>query len=158
MIAKEARVELVNYRTDHIAEATVAFITNFARYSGIYGTKQWVGAIVHLIGIIENQKPQEYLLNAEGIEVSFSGFPNPRPLIREGKLVYESKEPCFIVEDRWKDILPKQRTRIAKVTSDIAGEMEDVFRMRAENSSHSLVFPKQEFAKERVVFNAAILS
>lgn len=32
MTAKEARVELVTYRTDHISEATVALITNFAKY------------------------------------------------------------------------------------------------------------------------------
>lgn len=157
MTAKEARVEFVTYRTDHISEATVALITNFARYSGIYGTKQWVGAIVHLLGIIENQKPQEYFLSAEGIEISFSGFQNPRPGIRENILVYESKEPRFTIEDRWNDILPRQRTRIARVTSDIALEMKDVFHMRVEYPPHTLIFPKQEFAKKRITFNAAIL-
>ena len=157
MVAKEARVELITYQTDHICEATVALITNFARYSGVYGTKQWIGALIHLLEIIKNQKPQEYFLNAEGIEVSFSGFPNPRPLIRDGSLVYEPKEPRFVIEDRWNDILPRQRTRIARVTSDIASEMRDVFRIKIEHPPYSLIFPKQEFARERVVFNAAIL-
>ena len=157
MIAKEARIELVTYRTDHISEATIALIKNFAEYSGIYGTRQWVSAIIHLLKIIESQKPQQFSLNAEGLEVSFSGFPNPRPLIRDGSLVYEPKEPRFIIEDRWNDILPRQRTRIARVTSDIASEMRDVFRMKIEYPPYTLIFPKQEFAKERVVFNAAIL-
>lgn len=157
MTAKEARVELVTYRTDHISEATVALVANFAKYSGIFGTRQWISALVQLLRIIENQQPQEYFLNAEGIEVSFSGFPNPRPLIREGNLVYESKEPRFTIEDRWDDILPRQRTRIARVKSDIADEMEDVFHMKVESPPYTLIFPKQEFAKERVVFNAAIL-
>lgn len=158
MITKEGRVEFVNYRTDHIAEATVAFVTNFAKYSGIYGTEQWVGALIHLLAIIEDQKPQEYSLNAEGIDVSFSGFPNPRPLIKEGNLVYESKEPRFTIEDRWETILPRQRTKIARATSDIADEMKDVFHMRIEYPPYSLIFPKQKFAKERVIFNAALLS
>lgn len=157
MSAKEASVELVNYHLDHISEATVALIRNFAEYSGIYGTPQWVGAIIHLLRIIKNQKPQEYRLRAEELEVSFSGFQNPRPLIEEGNLVYKSKEPRFTIEDRWDDILPRQRTRIARVTSDIAGEMEDVFHMKVESPPYTLIFPKQEFAKERVVFNAAIL-
>lgn len=157
MTAKEARIEFVTYRTDHISEAAVALISNFAKYSGIYGTPEWVGAIVHLLRIIENQKPVQYSLNAEGIGISFSGFPNPRPLIREGSLLYESKEPCFTIEDRWETILPKQRTKIARATSEIASEMKDVFHMRVEYPPYSLIFPKQKFAKERVVFDAAIL-
>ena len=157
MAAKEASVELVNYHVGHISEATIVLIKNFAEYSGIYGTSQWVGAIVHLLRIIKNQKPQEYSLRAEGIEISFSGFQNPRPLIKKGSLVYESKEPRFIIEDKWDDLLPRQRTRIARVTYDIAGEMKDVFHMRVEYPPYTLIFPKQEFAKERVVFNAAIL-
>lgn len=157
MTAKEARVELVNYHTDHIVEATVALIRNFAVYSGIYGTGQWGRAIVHLLRIIENQKSQQFSLNAEGIKVSFSGFPNPRPLIQEGELVYESKEPRFTIEDRWDDILPRQRTRIDRATSEIAEEMKAVFRMRVEYPPHTLIFPKKEFARERVVFKAAIL-
>lgn len=157
MIAREARVEFVNYHTDHISEATVALIKNFAEYSGIYGTRQWVGAIIHLLRIIENQQPQELSLNAEGIEIFFSGFPNPRPLIKEGNLIYESKEPRFTIEDRWNYILPRQRTRIARVTSDIADEMRNVFHMRVEYPPYSLIFSKQEFAKKRVVLNAAIL-
>ena len=157
MTAKEARIELVTYRTDHISEATVALIKNFAEYSGIYGTRQWVSAIIHLLQIIESQKPQQFSLNAEGLEVSFSGFPNPRPLIRDGSLVYEPKDPRFIIEDRWNDILPRQRTRIARVTSDIASEMKEVFHMQIEYPPCVLIFPKKEFAKEKVVFNAAIL-
>lgn len=157
MTAKEARVELVTYRTDRISEAAVALIKNFAEYSGIYGTRQWVGAVIHILRIIESQKPQQLFLNAEGIEISFSGFPNPRPRILEGSLVYEPKEPRFTIEDRWDDILPRQRTRIERVTSDIAMEMKEVFRMQVEYPPRSLIFPKQEFAKERVVFNAAIL-
>ena len=157
MSAKEAKVEFVNYRTDDISEATVAFITNLSKYSGIYGTPQWACALVHLLTIIEKQKPQQFSLHAEGIEVSFSGFPNPRPLIREGNLIYEAKEPRFTIEDRWEAILPRQRTRIARATSDIAGEMKDVFHMRIEYPPYALIFPKQKFAKEKVVFNAAIL-
>jgi hypothetical protein len=157
MTAKEARVELVNYHTDHIAEATVALIRNFIVYSGIYGTEQWGGAIIHLLSIIESQKPQQLSLNAEGIGISFSGFPNPRPRILEGNLVYEPREPRFTIEDRWDDILPRQRTRVARITSEIGEEMRNVFRMRVEYPPYTLIFPKQEFARERVVFNAAIL-
>ena len=157
MAAKEARVEFVNYHTDHIAEATVALFTIFAKYSGIYGTPQWVGELFPLLTIIEKEKPEKFSLNAEGIEISFSGFPNPRPLIREGNLIYESKEPRFTIEDRWETILTRQRTKIARATSDIAGEMKDVFHMRIEYPPYALIFPKQKFAKEKVVFNAAIL-
>lgn len=153
---KEAEVELVNYKTDEISEASVRLITLFAKYSGIYGTHQWVGAIVHLLKIIELQQPEQLSLEAEGVGVSFSGFSNPRPLIKDGKLTYKSKEPRFVIEDRLGYILPRERTRIARATADITEEMEDVFGMTVESPPHTLIFPNRQFAKQATVFNAKL--
>ncbi len=157
MTAKEATIKLINYRTDRIAEATVALITNFAKYSGIHGTRQWVGGIIRLLEIIENQKPQEFSLNAQGIELSFSGFPNPKPLIRGGELFYEPGEPRYIIDDRGQDVAPTHRTRIARAAEDITDEMADVFHLKVKHPPHTLIFPQDRFVKETIIFRAAIL-
>ncbi len=158
MRAKEAKLELVTYKTDNIAEATVALISNFAKYSRIYGTREWIGAIVHLLRIIDRQQNIQHALSAEGVEVSFSGFPNPIPTVdKDGNIIFKAREPRFTIRDHWEEISPRQRTRIAMVTSDIAGEMREVYHLETKYPPYTLIFPKELYAKERVVFDAALL-
>lgn len=154
---KEARLEVVRYDTDRIAEASAAFVSLFVRYSGIYGTEQWAGAVVHLVRIINQQRPIEFSLNAEGVEVTFSGFKNPSPKVRDGIIVFDAKEPRFIVEERPGEVLPRDRTRIEKAASNILAEMNSYYHVRREYPPHSLIFSKQEFAKSAQVFPAKLL-
>lgn len=157
MTAKEAKVELVTYNIDDIKEVTVALIFTFAKHSEIYGTEQWIDGIFQNLKTIDKQQPTGFSLNADGVAVAFSGFPKPRPLIKDGGLIYEAREPRFTIEDHGQDVRPRGRTKIAKAASDIAQEFKSVYHLRSEYPPHILIFSKQEFAKERVVFRAAIL-
>lgn len=157
MSATEAKVELVTYKTDDIKQATQGLFYYFINGSGIQGISQWAWELDRLFRRIDSQKTEPFSLEAEGIEVSFSGFPNPRPRLKEEGLIYEAKEPHFTILDPAEGISPRERTRIARATSDIAGEMKDVFHMRVEYPPYTLVFSKERFAKSRVIFNAALL-
>ncbi len=157
MTVKEAKVELVTYNIDDIKEVTVALISTFAKHSEIYGTEQWIGGIFQTLKTIDKQQQTGFSLIADGVEVAFSGFPRPRPLIKDGGLIYEAREPRFTIEDHGQDVRPKEKTKIAKAASDIAQEFKKVYHLRSEYPPHVLIFSKQEFAKEIVFFSAAIL-
>lgn len=157
---KNVELEHVEYRTDDIAHATAAFIKTFAQYSGIFGTKQWILAMFPLLEIIHNQKPQTYELSAEGIVVSFSGFPRPIPvIIDDERIVYQSREPRLTVEDRLSEILPRQRTHIGRVTNAIADEMHESYQLHiADKNPLILVFPKETYASDITHVHAALLT
>lgn len=156
-MSKEVQLEIVNYRTDHIAQVSVALIRDFAEYSGIYGTQQWVGGLVHLLRIIENQQPLGFKLTAEGVELFFSGFHNPIPVIKNENIVFQSREPRFTIRDKAAEVLPRQRTRIGRAISDITEEMRSVYHLRTEPFPCVLIFPKQQFAKEQTIFAATLI-
>lgn len=158
MTAKEAKLEVVTYRIENIREAAFALVATLAVHSGIPGVRQWIGESPFLDEIIKGEKSQQYSFNAPGLELSFSGFPRPIPTIVEDELIYRSREPRFTFYGKWFDIMPQERTRIDRISEDIAEEMSNRFHMKVARNPLCIIFPKQEFAKERVVFNAAILS
>ena len=151
---KEARLEVVQYDTDRIAKASAALVALFARYSGIYGTNQWLG---HLVKIINEQRPIGFSLNAEGVELVFSGFKNPSPKVRDGIIVFDAREPRFVIEEKPQVVLPRQRTRIERAVSDISNEMNAYYHVRREFPPYTLIFPKQEFARSAQIFPAKLL-
>ncbi len=157
MSPKEAKIELTKYRVDDVITASLALIQYFTRYSGVIGVEQWANSIGRLIDIIEGQKSDPYAFSAEGLELAFSGFPHPIPLIVGGKVVYRAREPRFVVLDHLAEVLPRQRTKIARATASIAGEMEDLYRMKIDVHPWTFIFPKERYAVEWVVFDAAIL-
>lgn len=154
---KEARLEIVQYDTDRIAEASAGLISLFSRYSGIYGTRQWTGSLVYLVRQISEQMPTEFSLSAEGVEVVFTGFKSPSPKVRDGIVLFDAREPRFIIAEKPQEVSPRQRTRIERAASDISAEMKSHYHVRREFPPYTLIFPKQEFAKSAQIFPAKLL-
>ena len=157
MISPEAKVELVTYKTGDMSEAATALITNFVKYSGILGARGWIYALDRMLKIIELQKPQRFFLDAQGIRITFSGFPEPKPQTKKDTTIFETPEPNFTIEGKWRDVPPRERTKISVMTANIGKEISDVYHLREQFSPYTLAFPKDRFAKERIVFDVAIL-
>ncbi len=158
MGARTVELEVVQYRTDEIIHASGRFIHNFVTYSGIEGTGMWGDVFMTIADIIQNQSDLQCTWRAQGLEITFTGFQPPIPTIRDERVVFSAREPRFIVEKTHNsDLLPSKRTHISRVTSAIAREMQDVYRLRGEDNPSTLIFPKQEYAKSIEVFNAAML-
>lgn len=160
MGTKGVELEVVNYKTDEIANTAATFIYLYAKYSGIFGTEQWIDSISRLIDTIHNQKPMQHLLSADGVDIAFSGFPLPIAQVREEGVIFASREPRFVVTDRMGDLLPSARTNILRVNDEITREMSEVYRLKVVKDPTTLIFPKEEYAKEgeRVIFNAALIT
>ncbi len=156
---KSVELEVVHYRTDEMVHASRKLIHNFVTYSGIEGTNMWGEVLYTVADFIKQQLPHECVWRAEGLDVRFSGFQSPIPIVREEKVVYAAREPHFVIYERPdSDLRPTRRTHINRVTTAIAREMEDVYHMQAGGSPLVLSFPKREYAKSVEVFNAALVA
>lgn len=160
MNIKEVALEIVDYKTDDIEYASTFFIKTFARYSGIIGTNEWVYGLYKLREIINNQKPESHILPAEGLEISFSGFPQPTAKIREDGLIFTAREPRFTFFDKIREsgLLPSSRNHIESMVSAINEEMTSTYRLRIDKDPLSLVFPKEEYARSITVFDATMIT
>lgn len=157
MNTKEVDLVVVDYNTDEIANTSVALIKNFAIYSRVLGANAWASHLINLIDIIHNQKPIPYLLTAQGLEVRFSGFPTPKPIIKEGKVVFEPKEPRFTITDTADLMLPSESCYVERITDEIGKEMEDVYKLRREKNPSSLIFPREGYSNSVTVFEGALM-
>lgn len=157
MNLKSAELEVVQYKTGDIGHATGRLIYNFAQYSGIVGTEVWPRMQFQLLSLIKDQLPYQVRWNAEGLEINFSGFLDPRPIIREGRLVYESPEPRCVFCEHPGEVSPTFRTHIGRVTSAIAQEMEEVYCLQVESDPLTLKFPKSIYSSKIELFKAVIL-
>ena len=157
MSLRNAEVEVVHYKTHAIGHATGRLIHDFAQYSGIVGTKHWPGMRFQLLSLIRDHIPYRVTWRAEGIEIEFTGFLDPRPTIREGKLVYESPEPRCAFFEQPGEVSPPVRTHIDRVTSAIAQEMETVYRLRIDRNPLALRFPKTLYSDKIERFKIPIL-
>lgn len=155
---RKVELEQVTYRTGEISAASTFFIYCFAKYSGIFGTEQWVKSLVNLLEIIKEEKPKGLVLSAEGLEITFSGFPPPNPKIRGERVVFAAREPQFIVQDRFTDLLPSGRTHVLKITDAIAEEMQKVYRLRRDSDPERLIFPKEEYGRNITVTEGVLLA
>ncbi|MBI2330129.1 hypothetical protein HYU94_01960 [Candidatus Daviesbacteria bacterium] len=157
MSLRGAELEVVQYKTHDIKHATRILIRNFAFYSGIAGTEIWPTMQYQLLSLIEEQTPYEITWATKGMELKFSGFLEPRPLIKDGKLVYESPEPRCVFFEQPGEISPTIRTHIGRVTSAIAREMKEVYYLQIETDPLVLRFPKELYSKRIDKFNVTIL-
>lgn len=151
----ETYVEFVNYRTEDIKYASAALVYNFAKYSGVFGTRQWMSAILVLSEIVREQKPQRFTLRAEGLSLAFSGFSFPIPYIENSVVIYRAREPRFVIEDQGALVLPRKRASIERAIREISSEMERVFKLESMERPQTLIFPRGEYAREIVVYRAS---
>ncbi|OGE64961.1 hypothetical protein A3I48_01695 [Candidatus Daviesbacteria bacterium RIFCSPLOWO2_02_FULL_36_7] len=157
MSLRSAELEVVEYKTHDIGHAVGRLIHNFAKYSGIVGTEIWPRMQFQLLSLIRDQIPYEVTWNAEGMEIKFSGFLDPRPRIKDSQLVYESPEPSCVFFEQPGEVSPLVRTHIGRVTSAIAQEMQEVYCLQAERDPLILRFPKSLYSKRIERFKVIII-
>lgn len=146
-------MEMISYRTDDIAWATTALVWLYAKYSGIFGTEQWVKSLDSLLSIIRNQKPQEHTLMAEGLGISFSGFLPPVPSMQTEGISLKPPPPRFVIFSS-PYVRPHMRTHIETVSAAIAEEMHDVYLLEvAGRNPQVLTFPTGHYAAHVEIFN-----
>lgn len=154
---RSVEFEMIRYKTHDIGHATGRLIYNFAHYSGIVGTEVWPRMQFELLSLIKDQTPYQVRWNAEGIEINFSGFLDPRPIIKEGRLVYESPEPSCVFFEQPGEVSPTLRTHIGRVTSTIAQEMKEVYCLQIDRNPLTLKFPKSLYSSKIELIKAVIL-
>lgn len=154
-----AKVEQVTYNPDKMLDATKYFARNCLDYSGYFETVYDSAVYLDLNRIIANQEDRQFIVTAAGMEVGFSGIPQPKEQKIGGVLVYSAEEPHFWIRDTYDAYynLPSERNAMDKVTHAIFSEMRDVCKMEPDNFNKKLIFPKEEFAKEIAVFDAVLL-
>lgn len=154
---EKARIEVVQWDTERIVEVATVFATNFAKYSDVFATKHWVGAIVGLVGQLRSQGPTEFTLTSEGVEVSMSAFQNPKPKMEDDRVIFVSPEPRIAVVDRLRFVSPRLRTKVDSAVEEIFSEMQDHFDLDIEAPPRTLVLPKERYATKVEIFNSTLL-
>ncbi len=150
-MARQVELEVINYKIDDMQRATVEIVTLFARHSGIDGTNRWMSSLLNIQERFAQRNPTDWSLSARGLDLTFSGFPNPIPTIEDDKVVLKAREPRFILEPVHQDLRPRERTLVEKVTEEIAMEMHAVYHLQVDNYPTTLTFPKGIYAEvERV--------
>jgi hypothetical protein len=141
-------LEIVDYNIPKIEEVGQKLVVLFAKYSKIEGTAQWLFEdLIKLRADIRAQKQKGRLLEADGLEVSFSGFLKPVPVVKDDKIVLQTREPRFKIEEKPEVLRPRARTYLQNVTEAIAMEMNEAYHLRNLNSSPlTLLFPNDIYA------------
>ncbi|MEW6737422.1 MAG: hypothetical protein AB1489_39440 [Acidobacteriota bacterium] len=155
---REVKLEIVDYDEQEILNTTIHLLRNFAVYSGISGTSEWLRALVNLREIIENTLPFNYeLQSCEGLSLVFLGFKMPIPVARDGELIYKAREPRFVFEEDTDLLNAGRRGEIEKVNRQIADEMSQSYALSVQEDPLTLIFPNEYYAKSVTVFSAEIL-
>jgi len=157
MAATSAELEIVRYKEQEVGHATGKLIYNFAEYSNITGTETWKRLWVGVIDLIKDHEALDVMWRLNGLDVHFSYFLDPVPIIREGELVLATPEPQITFFEKEESLLPSQRSHVRKIAGIIAWEMESVYHLRVERYPLRLFFPKEEYAKSIDYFNVALL-
>lgn len=151
MAVPNSRVfEMVDYRIDDIAHATVSLVTNIAVYSGLEGAESWLGSLMNMIEKIKAESPNTSSFKARGLALSFSGIPHALiPSIVDNNVVFKTKEPRFTFTPIILDLPRSKWEYVEKVTDEISNEMCEVYHMKRDGKRH-LVFPNNEYAKTTI--------
>lgn len=157
MSLKSAEFEVVDYKAHSIGHVTGRLIYNFAQYSGIVGTQSWAAMQFQLLTLIRDQVPYRVIYNASGMEILFSGYLEPRPVIKDGQIIYQSPEPSCAFFEQPRDVSPTMRSHIGRVTASIVQEMEEVYHLHTEKDPLVLRFPKSIYSKKIERFKIAMI-
>lgn len=157
MASRSAELEIVRFKEDDIRHATGKLIYNFVEYSNIMGTDIWKRLWIDLVGLIKDHTALDVIWKAEGMDIKFSYFLDPMPLLRDEEFIYSTPEPKITFMERWGELLPSRMDHVSKIAEAIAWEMEDVYHLKVEKDPLTLIFPKEEYAKSIDRINATIL-
>lgn len=154
---RSVEIEMVKYRVSDIDHATGRLLYNFVNYSGISGTETWLRLRSEIFSLIRDQIPFNLLWEASGLDIHFSCFLEPRPVIRDGNVRMISPEPRFAFIERPEFMRPSVRTHVGNVIDAIAREMHDVYKLKVEHNPLLLIFPKEEYAKKIDLFTVPLI-
>lgn len=109
-----ARLEVVEWDVNRIAEASTAFITTFAKSSEDFTGSNTTATLFNLINQIRAQESKKFIFASGGVEISFSGFPRPTPKEEEGGIIFVNSEPTLAVVDRVELFSGRERPKFAQ--------------------------------------------
>lgn len=155
-MSRNVEIEMVKYKVSDIDHVAGRLIYNFVQYSGIAGISSWISLRSAIKPLIQSQHPFNSLWEAGGLDIHFSCFLDPRPVIKEEGVSYTSPEPRFAFVERPEFMTPSQRTHVGRVTQAIAREMESVYHLQVEQNPLILIFPKNEYAEKIEKFNVPL--
>jgi hypothetical protein len=158
MSTRSVQLETVTYRIDDIEHASRVFVKTLAQYWMVLDTDQWIAYLMTLVQRIRQQHPRTAALHVEGLEITFSGFPRPIPVIEDGEVIYRSREPRFTLQSTAEYIAPSRRTYLERLTTAIAEEMQAVYRLSVDQPPLTLIFPKHEYARQVTAVRAPLLA
>lgn len=149
---------LPTYNIDAIQEAATSVIKNFAKYSGINGTKNWFKSLEDIADTIAKQKREQFRLEAEGWNLVFSGFSVPVPIVENDIVKYKPRDPRFVFSESNGFLsLPSERMYAERISLAIAVDTQEVYGTRIEPRPLSVVFPIEKFSNEIAIFEATDL-
>ena len=157
LMVENTELEIVRFKEDDIRHATGKLIYNFAEYSNITGTEIWKRLWIDMVGLIKDHAALDIIWRAEGMDIKFSYFLDPMPLLRGDEFIYSTPEPKVTFMERWGEVIPSKMDHVSKISEAIAWEMEDVYHLKVEKDPLTLTFPKAEYAKSIDYFNVALL-
>ncbi len=158
MNTRSVGVETVTYRIDDIEHASRVFVKTLAQYWAVFNTDQWVSYLMTLAQRIRQQQPRAATLRLEGLEIVFSGFPRPIPVIENGEVIYRAREPRFTLQHTTEYLLPSRRTYLERLTTALAEEMQVVYHLYVDQPPLTLIFPKHEYARQVTAVRAPLLA
>lgn len=147
---------MVAYRTADIEHTSHVFVQEFARHTPFFGVYSLTAYFDGLRKIIQDQKPKPYRLSAPGVDIYFAGFTSPIPRMEDGKLIFESAEPGFVVLPNDRGIGLTAKSHIQRVADEVMRDIGKRYNMIVQRNPSLLNFPKEVYGKvER--FDAVLL-
>lgn len=151
-----ARLEIVQWDIDRIAEASTAFVRTFAKSCEDFTGPNTTLVLFNLIKQIKAQQSKKITFASGGVEMSFSGFPRPIPKKEKAGIIFVNSEPTLAITDRVELFSGRERPKFAQRTEEIIVEMQDHYGVGVEAPPPTVVFTKESFATVRIV-GAALL-
>ena len=157
---RTAELEIVTYRSSEMIHASKELIYNYAQYSGLEGTHNWSYLLITIADIIQNRLPDQCIWNTPGLKLQFSGIPETKVALEEGRIRYSAQEPHYILREGFDHHIGKQlKAHIGRVTNAIVEEMHEVYKLdvKKDEGSVYLTFPKSQYAKNIEVVTVPII-
>ena len=143
----ELFLETVSWRSKDVEASAHKLVNYFARSLQDLGTKPWIRFAIEEMLNVTRQRTDQVVLHAEGFDLIFRWAKNhARPKIDGSIIVYTAMEPAFTLQDNsFLELMPSYRNRLYRVSSAIAQEMVDTYRMRVSYDPLTLTIPKSEY-------------
>lgn len=155
---RTVRFEISTPKTEEIVNTTGQFF-GYLAHSGIHGIDILIEGLVPLVQRIRAQSPEEFLIQTdEEVDIVFSGIKRPTPRIDENGIIFQASEPTLAVRKNFRDLNPSRKSSIDRTFQEIIDEMQNVYKMDVMRDILAMKFPKEHYAKEIRVFDAALIA